>query len=113
MGIYDFLNTVKTGLKTATADGIITLTGYTKKADVPGTLTIPENVQAIGASALSSMMHVTKIIVPESVKSIGEQAFAFSQALEEVVLPEGLQSVGRLAFSECENLKAVRNYPHR
>ena len=110
MGIFDFLNTAKTGFKISDKDGVITLTGYTKKADVPGTLTIPETVQAIGTDALSSTEHVTKIIVPESVRSIGEHAFSFSQALEEVVLPNNPEALSDALglFMDCLKLKTVQ-----
>ena len=115
------------GLKYETAEGAVTITGYT--ADLPDELTVPAEigglpVTKIGAGAFRYCQNVTEITLPESVTEIGtesfkscfqlksvrlssaiteipENAFLESRRLEKVVIPAKLRSIGECAFSKC------------
>lgn len=71
-------------------------------------ITLPDEVQDIGASAFYQCVSLTAINIPEGVKSIGSAAFRYCISLGEIILPESLQSIWMEAFASCHSLKSVR-----
>ena len=50
--------------------------GFAKCSGLTGTLTLPEGLITIGASALVSMTNINKVIVPSTVTYVGSNAFS-------------------------------------
>ena len=71
-------------------------------------ITLPETVKAIGASAFTNCSRLQKIHIPESVTSIGASAFAGCKKLKQLVLPAGLQEIPEQLCNLCEALDSVR-----
>ena len=65
-------------------------------------VTIPSSVTSIGTSAFKSS-GLTSVTIPSSVTSIGESAFSFS-ALTSVTIPSSVTSIGAFAFAYLTNL---------
>ena len=101
------------------ADGktIAAAIGKVKPAD--GILTLPETVEAIGASAFKGQNYIKKVVFPSKLQTIGQYAFQDCLALEEVEFskdPETgddclLNKIDKYAFDGCTALKKV-HLPH-
>lgn len=68
---------------------------------------IPENMEAIPQSALSNC-GLTSVTLPEGLKSIGASAFSQNKYLESVIIPEGCLNLAGGIFSQCSILKEVK-----
>ena len=86
-------------------DGVL-LSANTNLAlmDENGSLTIPENVKAIGEGAFADLSGLKTIIIPGTVEEIRKNAFANNTDLENVILEEGIKTIGYGAFKGCSNL---------
>ena len=71
-------------------------------------VTLPETVKAIGASAFTNCSRLQKINIPEGVTSIGASAFAGCKKLKQLVLPSGLQEIPEQLCNLCEALDSVK-----
>ena len=63
-------------------------------------------VKAIGMSAFQSN-YLTSVTMPESVTSIGASAFADCSGLSSITIPSAVTSIGENAFADCAYLKEV------
>lgn len=77
------------------------------KSEKVKSITLPETVRAVGASAFADCAGVIIDIKGELV-SIGEKAFAGCDGLRSVTLGKGLESIPYSAFSGCVSLKEIR-----
>ncbi len=69
---------------------------------------IPESVKSIGNSAFKDCTSITIIEIPESVESIGDSAFEGCNKVESaVILPESVKSIGVSVFKDCTSLTSV------
>ena len=89
-------------------DGVL-LSANTNLAlmDENGSLTIPENVTAIGEGAFADLSGLKTIIIPGTVEEIRENAFRNNADLENVIIQDGVKSIGANAFQACGNIKHV------
>lgn len=71
-------------------------------------ITLPETVKAIGASAFTNCSQLQKIHIPEGVTSIGASAFAGCKKLKQLVLPAGLQEIPEQLCNLCGALDSVK-----
>ncbi len=71
-------------------------------------ITLPETVKAIGASAFTNCSRLQKIHIPEGVTSIGASAFAGCKKLKQLVLPSGLEEIPEQLCNLCEALDSVK-----
>ena len=71
-------------------------------------ITLPETVKAIGASAFTNCSRLQKINIPEGVTSIGASAFAGCKKLKQLVLPSGLQEIPEQLCNLCDALDSVK-----
>lgn len=71
------------------------------------TLSLPENLNEIGAYAFSDCMNLTDIVVPEGVTMIGERAFFSCGSLRSVYIPATAQ-VGTDILYACYSLQTVQ-----
>lgn len=68
-----------------------------------GSLSIPDDVTAIGTYAMYGCADLRISRIPPSVRTIGLGAFSGCKNLTASTLPPGLTSIGNSAFYECEN----------
>ena len=89
-------------------DGVL-LSANTNLAlmDENGSLTIPENVKAIGEGAFADLSGLKTIIIPGTVEEIRKNAFRNNADLENVIIQDGVKSIGSNAFRDCGNIKHV------
>ena len=73
-----------------------------------GSVTIPDGVTAIEASAMSNKDSLTEVVIPPSVQYIGINAFGESKNLKTVTLSEGLLMIDGFAFERCTALESIR-----
>ena len=70
-------------------------------------VTIPDSVTIIGASAFSNCSSLTSITIPDSVTSIGDYAFRECSSLTSITIPDSVTSIGASAFSNCSSLTSI------
>ncbi len=71
-------------------------------------VTIPNSVAIIGASAFENCSGLTSVTIPNSVMSIGEGAFLNCSSLTNMTIGSGVTNIGWSAFSGCRGLTSVR-----
>ncbi len=71
-------------------------------------ITLPETVKEIGASAFTNCSRLQKINIPEGVTTIGASAFAGCKKLKQLVLPSGLEEIPEQLCNLCEALDSVK-----
>ncbi len=71
-------------------------------------ITLPETVKEIGASAFTNCSRLQKINIPEGVTKIGSSALAGCKKLKQLVLPSGLQEIPEQLCNLCEALDSVK-----
>ena len=74
--------------------------------DIPATLN-GSPVTKIGKGVFQGASKVTSVTIPESVDAIEASAFRECTRLESVELPEGLTEIGDSAFRECVSLRSI------
>ena len=71
-------------------------------------ITLPETVKTIGASAFTNCSRLQNINIPEGVTEIGSGAFANCAKLRQLVLPSGLKKIPEQLCSSCSSLDSVK-----
>ena len=87
-----------------------TVTGIGEKAFFQKNITsvtFPNSITSIGASAFMYCQVLDSIEIPEHVTIIPTDAFASCQNLKHVKLPEGLTEIGNSAFNSCNGLDSI------
>ena len=69
-------------------------------------ITLPNSVTKIGASAFWQCYDLTSISIPASVTYIGDYAFS-STGLKSVVIPNSVTQLGNYVFGNCTDLKSA------
>ena len=72
-------------------------------------VTLPEDVTAIGYVAFSGCSGLNTITIPASVTEIGGEAFQNCDSLVSVVIPENVERIGEDAFTDCSRLIEIIN----
>lgn len=70
-------------------------------------ITIPQNVEIIGGSALSGCKKISKIKLPDSCWSISHSAFHGCESLKYIEIPANTELISTNAFKGCKNLVVV------
>lgn len=81
-----------------------TLVDYTGAG---GAITIPANVQTIGAGAFASDKAVTSVTIPSSVTGMGDKAFYDCTSLTSVTIEGSMNAIPTQAFYNCTSLTAI------
>jgi len=71
-------------------------------------ITLPETVKEIGASAFTNCNRLQKINIPEGVTKIGSSAFANCAKLKQLVLPSGLKEIPEQLCNQCLALDSIK-----
>ena len=71
------------------------------------TVTIPESVVNIGASAFFGCINLEKAHLPSGLESIGASAFNGCEGLTEINIPETVKEIGSQAFYMCGAIDAI------
>ena len=100
----------KTTLVSLTIGNQVTAIGYDAFIGCSGltSVTIGEGVTTIGSSAFSGCYGLTEITIPESVTSIDYNAFKGCSGLTSVTIGEGVQTIDGYAFAYCTALRNLR-----
>lgn len=83
-------------------DGV--LIKYTPKTSVTS-VTIPNEVTAIGNRAFSMCENIVSVNIPETVIYIGERAFEYCNSLTSITIPASITRIDNFAFAICTNLE--------
>lgn len=70
-------------------------------------ISIPNSVTRIEASAFESCSYLDDIIIPDNVTFIGNGAFAMCTSLTAITIPDNVQTIGERAFRQCWNLTSI------
>jgi hypothetical protein len=70
-------------------------------------VTIPDMVTTIGASAFSGCWSLTSVKIPNSVTAIENYTFYECRELTSIEIPNSLKTIGAYAFYSCEKLPSV------
>lgn len=92
-----------------TSNATVTLTGYTGTnivMTIPGTL-YGMPVVSIGDVAFQHLTNLTSVTIPDSVTNIGASAFSACTSLANVVIGTNVISIGDYAFFHCSSLGSV------
>jgi len=87
-------------------DYVINKRAFYNKENITS-ITIPDSVTSIGASAFSSCDNIKSITIPDSVTSIGRSAFSNCKSLTRITIPSGVTSISDEMFWYCTNLQSV------
>ena len=71
------------------------------------TLTLPQSIKNIGASAIGKNIYLENVIIFNGVETVGQYAFSDCSSLTSITLPAGVKTIGDNAFSRCSKLKSV------
>jgi hypothetical protein len=72
-----------------------------------GTVTIPDGVTTIGASAFSNNTNVTQVVMPNSVTTMESGAFQGCSNLSSISLSSNLGAIPANGFRECTSLSGI------
>ena len=75
--------------------------------DTLKSVTFPNELISIGASAFLGCTSLEEIVIPEGVTYIGPRAFAHCESLKSVSFPNTLLTIDSYAFSNCSSLTAI------
>lgn len=95
------------GYGTKTSDFIIRAGVLEKYVGSSTSVTIPNNVIAIGKGAFKDCLGLNEIIIPEGVTYIEYEAFRGCKTLRKVQLPNSLKEIGWYAFRACNDLSEI------
>ena len=70
-------------------------------------VTIPNSIKSIKASAFSCCLNLAEIEIPSSVTSIGTYAFQRCESLINIVIPGNVKTIEYATFEDCIMLKSV------
>ena len=87
-----------------------TVTGIGEKAFFQKeitSVTFPNSITSIGASAFMYCQFLDSIEIPEHVTIIPDMAFASCESLRHVKLPEGITMIDNSAFNSCYGLDSI------
>lgn len=71
-------------------------------------LTIPDNITEIGASAFYGCELIPEFIIPETVTSIGNYAFNGCKAITQITIPKNVTNLGSGILDSCINLETIK-----
>ena len=75
--------------------------------DTLKSVTFPNELISIGASAFLGCTSLEEIVIPEGVTYIGSRAFAHCESLKSVSFPNTLLTIDSYAFSNCSSLTEI------
>jgi hypothetical protein len=70
-------------------------------------LTIPNSVTLIDASACKQCINLSSITIPDSVTSIGENAFAYCEAATSITIPNSITIINYATFADCNTITSI------
>ena len=71
-------------------------------------ISLPNTITEIGASAFNNNKSLTEISLPNTITKIGASAFNNNTSLTEISLPNTITEIGENAFFKCKNIVTIR-----
>ena len=98
------------GLRYETADGAVTITGFT--SDLTGKVTVPAEIDGlpvtkIGEGAFKYNFKITEVTLPDSITELGKLAFKSCGKMTKATLPKNLTAIPESCFEECRKLESL------
>ena len=101
-------NTILTGSKATTIPASVTAIGdFAFSTCQIATLTIPDNVATIGASAFYNCSNMESVVLPAGLTRIEDSTFYGCYSLANITIPDGVTYIGKEAFSSCSAITAI------
>ena len=98
-----------TGLQTVTINGGTEIPEATFKGCVAlKSVTIPESITSIGASAFENCTSLNGVEIPAAVEAIEVATFKGCTSLDSITIPESVTEIGESAFENCAALNGVK-----
>ncbi len=91
-------------LKSVTVTGGNILYGAFYNCTSLTSITLPNSITSIGASAFSGCSKLTSVVIPDSVTSIGERAFYSCTSLASVTIGKGVTTIEDYAFTSLDEI---------
>ncbi len=88
-------------------DGVLSISYSFYNCTSLTSVTIPDSVTSIGASAFYGCTSLASITIPDSIERIGDEAFYNCTSLTSIIIPDSVTSIGDSAFSGCTSLTSV------
>ena len=88
-------------------DGITHVNDVFRGCSSIRSVTIPDSVTSIGASAFEGCTGLANVTIGNSVTSIGDDAFRGCSSFVSIIIPDSVTSIGDHAFWECSKLNKV------
>ncbi len=80
---------------------------FALKENILISVTLPDTITEIGASAFAGITSLKSIKLPSGLKIIDGDAFAECTSLKDVVIPNGVKTIGMGAFYDCKSLTEI------
>lgn len=80
---------------------------FALKENILISVTLPDTITEIGASAFAGITTLKSIKLPSGLKIIDGDAFASCTSLKDVVIPNGVKTIGMGAFYDCKSLTEI------
>lgn len=98
-----------TAIETVTVPDTVTTIGASAFEDCKNlyTITLPDSVKEIGHSTFSGCKRLTAVRLPRYIDGIHIQMFRDCKSLKSIFLPSGIQFIGLGAFENCSALTSI------
>ena len=85
---------------------IVVPDGFASGSNI-SSVTFPNTVKHIGASAFSGCTSLGELNLPSALESIGAYAFNYCSAIQQLTIPTRVMAIGECAFEGCEGIKQL------
>ncbi|WP_300744464.1 leucine-rich repeat protein [uncultured Rikenella sp.] len=70
-------------------------------------LTLPDQLEAIGDGAFKDMTKLSSVVIPQTVRTIGSSSFEGCTRISDLIIPNSISYIGPYAFRNCVNFRTI------